>query len=227
MKVFSLYTGGKDSTYSIKKALEHGLEVDAIVTFLSENPYSYMFHTINTNWTYLHAISMNIDHYFFKTSGVKEVELEDLDRAFKAMASDGFRGVVVGAIASEYQRSRVARIAERNGLRVYAPLWGYDQKRLLWELLDNKIIYILTSVSAMGLDKKHLGWIVDDEDDVKKLIDISGRYSFNPSGEGGEYETFVIDADIFRYPIDIVEYEKRWMGDSGYLIIKDARLKRT
>ena len=225
MKLFSLFTGGKDSTLAIKKMLDNGYDVDTVITFFSENPYSYMFHTVNIEWTYLHAVSMNMAYYIFNTKGIKERELLDLKKAFTAMKRLGYKGVVTGAIASKYQKSRIEKIAKRVGLNVYSPLWGYDQEKLMHEYLREKIVFMIISVSSLGLEEKHLGWIVKDIDDIDEIIRLSRKYHFNPTGEGGEYESFVIDTPIFRYKIKIQESKKIFSGDSGYLIIKNASLK--
>jgi ABC transporter with metal-binding/Fe-S-binding domain ATP-binding protein len=224
MKAFALYTGGKDSTYSIKLALDNGINVDSVITFISENPYSYMFHTVNTRHTYLQALAMGLGHYLFKTKGEKEKELNDLRKAFQYMKRLGYEAVVAGAVASRYQRDRISKIAEDIGLEVITPLWMYNQEKLLWDLLKEGFSYIIVSVSAMGLEKRHIGWIIDDEDDVNEIIRISKEHGFNPSGEGGEYETFVLDTKFFRYRIKILEYNIDWFGDSGLLRIKKAIL---
>jgi len=224
MKYFTLYTGGKDSTMATILAAEEGIPVDALVVIKPRNPESYMFHSINLEWTLLQSISQGIPIYYFNSSGVKEEELKDLKEAFECMKEKGFIGVVVGAIASRYQYNRVNKIAKKVGLNVYAPLWNADQDTLLKMYLDKGIKYMIISVSAAGLDKKHLGWIISSGGDIKKLIQIARKYGFNPTGEGGEYETFVLDAPIFKYRIEIVKYSIKWFGDSGYLKIEDARL---
>jgi len=224
MKYFTLYTGGKDSTTATILAIEEGFSLDALVVIKPENPESYMFHSINLEWTILQSISMNIPIYYFYSSGIKEKELEDLKRAFEHMKRKGFDGIVVGAIASRYQYNRVNKLAQLVGLKVYAPLWNVNQDDLLRTYMNKNIKYMIISVSAAGLDKRHLGWIISSEDDIEKLIHIAMKYGFNPTGEGGEYETFVLDAPIFKYRIEIVKYSIKWFGDSGYLEIKDAKL---
>lgn len=224
MKLFGLFTGGKDSTLAIKKIIDSGYDIDAVVTFYSKNPYSYMFHTVNVKWTYLHAISMDMYHYAFKTEGMKENELLDLKHGFEAMKKLGYDGVVVGAIASGYQKNRVEKIAREVGLNVYAPLWGCDQKKLMREYVYEKIVFMIVSVSAWGLDERHLGLIINDEKSMEEIIHLSEKYQFNPTGEGGEYESFVIDAPMFRYTIKILDFKREFSGDSGYVIIKEATL---
>jgi len=43
-------------------------------------------------------------------------------------------------------------------------------------------------------------------------------------GEGGEYETLVLDAPFFKKKIELVETEVFWKGESGYLLVKKATL---
>lgn len=225
MRGFTLFTGGKDSTLATILAIEDGLNIDALLTMVSQNPYSYMFHTINVRWTWLQAVSMGKTHYVFKTLGVKERELRDLERAFIQMHRMGYDTVVTGAIASRYQRDRILRVASRTGLNVYSPLWGLDQEELLFRYIDKGLKFMITSVSALGLGEGHLGWVIKDSGDVERLIRLSRRHGFNPCGEGGEYESYVLDSSIFRWRVEVLSYRKVWLGDSGYIEIRDARLK--
>jgi len=128
-------------------------------------------------------------------------------------------------VASRYQYNRVRKIADEVGLKTITPLWGLNQESLMKLYHRLGLKYMIVSVSAAGLGKEHLGWIIESEKDVERLIKLARRYGFNPTGEGGEYETFVLDAPIFKYYIEILKYEIRWYGDSGYLIIKDAVLR--
>jgi ABC transporter with metal-binding/Fe-S-binding domain ATP-binding protein len=225
MMLFGLYTGGKDSTTSLILSKKSGYNVRALLVMKPVNPESYMFHYVNLDWTALQAYSMNLPIYYFKTSGEKEIELEDMRMAFEILKDKGFRGVVAGAIASKYQYRRVKKIADEIGLKTVTPLWGMDQEKIMKLYFKLGIKYMIVSVSAAGLGEEHLGWIIESGRDVEKLIELARKYSFNPTGEGGEYETFVIDAPIFKYYIEILKYEIRWLGDSGYLIIKEAVLR--
>ncbi|HKT21009.1 MAG TPA: hypothetical protein VJR06_00085, partial [Nitrososphaerales archaeon] len=47
---------------------------------------------------------------------------------------------------------------------------------------------------------------------------------FHVGLEGGEGETFVLDAPFFSRRIDVRSSTKHWSGDSGYLEITDAAL---
>ncbi len=45
-------------------------------------------------------------------------------------------------------------------------------------------------------------------------------------GEGGEYETLVLDAPIFKKRIVIVDYTKQWFGEQfrGNIEVNDVKL---
>ena len=224
MRLFTLYTGGKDSTTATLLALKDGFDVESLLVIKPRNIESYMFHTVNIDWTYLQAISMDMKIYFFQSSGIKELELDDLKRALKIMCRMGYDGVVSGAVASRYQYDRIKNLADEVGLKTYTPLWGLDQDYLLRLYLKLGVKYMIVSVSALGLEPIHLGWVIESKKDVEDLISLACKYNFNPTGEGGEYESYVIDAPNFRYLIYITEYDIKWYGDSGCLYIRDAKL---
>ncbi|MDI6691181.1 MAG: TIGR00289 family protein, partial [Candidatus Bathyarchaeota archaeon] len=50
-------------------------------------------------------------------------------------------------------------------------------------------------------------------------------YGVSVVGEGGEYETLVLDAPFFKKRIRIVEAEKVWKNQSGYLLVTKAELE--
>jgi diphthamide synthase (EF-2-diphthine--ammonia ligase) len=43
-------------------------------------------------------------------------------------------------------------------------------------------------------------------------------------GEGGEYETLVLDAPYYKKRINLIETENVWMGDNGVLKVIRAEL---
>jgi uncharacterized protein (TIGR00290 family) len=84
---------------------------------------------------------------------------------------------------------------------------------------------IITSVAAQGF---HEGWLGRkiDETCLEDLEGLSKRFGINMAGEGGEYESLVLDAPLFKSKIEVVEAEKVWRGTSGCYLIKKARLTR-
>jgi uncharacterized protein (TIGR00290 family) len=99
MRLAALFSGGKDSTYAIRLAEQLGHDVSYLVSVQSENPDSYMFHTVNQQLTELQAEAMGKEYVVSYTKGRKEEELEDLEETLASLDVDG---VVTGAIASQY-----------------------------------------------------------------------------------------------------------------------------
>ncbi|HIH71485.1 MAG TPA: diphthine--ammonia ligase, partial [Methanothermobacter thermautotrophicus] len=109
------------------------------------------------------------------------------------------------------------------GLRSVAPLWHRDPLDYMEEIVDLGFRVMVTAVAAEGLDESWLGRIVDRKM-IDELADLSERYGINPAFEGGEAESLVLDGPIFKKRLEILEYEKKWFFDNGFLDIKRAVL---
>ena len=109
------------------------------------------------------------------------------------------------------------------GLEFIAPLWMRDPSQLLDEIISSGIAAMIVGVAAMGLGRELLGKIINQEL-IILLHSLSERYGVDLLGEGGEFETLVLDSPLFRKKLEILDYEVSWSGYSGFLIVKDARL---
>lgn len=224
MKAAVLYSGGKDSTMALYKALEEGWEIDYLVSMHSKNPYSYMFHVPNIHLTELLSDALGIPLLQEDTQGRKEEELEDLKKILTKLKKKGIQAVFTGAIASKYQKSRIDRLCHELGMESVAPIWGYDPLEYMNELIELGFIVIITSVAAEGLDESWLGREIDKKS-LKDLIKLHNKYGLHLAFEGGEAETLVLDGPIFKKKLRILDSSNVWDKDNGSLIIKDAILE--
>ncbi len=207
MRVCVLFSGGKDSTFAYHWAVLHGFDVACLITLKPETSESWMFHYPCIDLTQLQAEAIGLPQIVAHTSGKRDVELEDLKRAIsEAVSRFKIRGVVSGALLSDYQRMNINMICEELGLRTYSPLWRKDQANYMRELIDYGFEIMITSISVLGLSPEFLGKVLTKED-VEKIIELSRRYGFNPAFEGGEAETLVINAPLFKKRIVVEEYE--------------------
>jgi len=223
MRLAVLFSGGKDSTYTLYKTMQEH-EVKYLVTMFPQREDSWMFHHPCVELTKLQAESLGIKQIVGKTKGEKEKELEDLKKVLKKI-KDEIDGVVSGAVASNYQKSRIDRICKELGLKSIAPLWNENQEEVLREELKNNFKIIFTGVYADGFDRSWLGRELD-ENCIEDLVNLNKRHGINICGEGGEYESFVLDCPIFKKKISIVDSEIKWDDKtySGYLIVNKAVL---
>jgi predicted ATP pyrophosphatase (TIGR00289 family) len=132
--------------------------------------------------------------------------------------------IVSGAVASTYQKSRIEKICEQLKLKCIAPLWHENPLNILKEILGLKFEVIITGVYAYGFSKEWLGRKIDNAT-FEALIELNRRYGISLVGEGGEYETLVLDAPFFKKRIEIIEAEKIWKNQSGYFLITKAKLE--
>jgi len=195
-----------------------------MITLISENPDSYMFHTPNIRATARQAEAMGLPLLSWPTRGEKETELNDL-RAALAAARDrfGIEGVVTGAIESVYQAARTQRIARDLDLWCFNPLWQVNQVDYLRLILSKGFKVIISGVFAYPLDASWLGAELTEEM-ISKLAELQRRYQINPSGEGGELETFVLDGPNFQKRIEILEATQSYENYSGHFVIEEMRL---
>ncbi|MFB0560670.1 MAG: TIGR00289 family protein [Candidatus Lokiarchaeia archaeon] len=220
MKVAVLFSGGKDSSYVIQWCIDRSYTIKALVSIFSKRPDSYMYHVPNIELTRLQAQATGFSHIIRYSSGIKEEEVKDLEAAVQPLDIDS---IVSGAVASEYQRSRVALVSERLGLRSINPLWHTDPLIYLKDMIKRNFNIIFTGVYALGFNKNWLGRRLD-ESALEELVELNKNYGVDLSGEGGEYETLVLDAPFFKRMIKIIKSEKIWEKDSGYLDVKSAKL---
>jgi len=220
MKVAVLYSGGKDSTFAAWYALSQGWEA-TLLSIIPKNPESYMFHFPNIWLASLGAQAMELPHIQKETAGAKEKELDDLKTALSALEIDG---VVSGAMASEYQRTRIEKICDELGLRSFNPLWHKNPEQFLRELVFAGYEILFSGVYAYGLSQEWVGTKIDLKA-IDALLTLNRKHGLHISGEGGEYETFVLDAPHFLRKIRIDESRVAWQGNSGYLEISRAHLE--
>lgn len=223
MKLGVLFSGGKDSVFACFRAMEKN-QIACLITLVSENPDSYMFHTPNIRRTDLQAEALAIPRLAWPTEGRKEEELQDLSAAIAAARDRyGIQGIVTGAIESVYQAARVQRICRDLGLWCYNPLWQTNQIDYLRLLLLHGFSIIISGVYAYPFDASWLGAQMT-EARIQKLEQLQQKYKINPSGEGGELETFVLDGPIFQKRIEIIKASQSYANYRGQFVIEEMRL---
>jgi len=220
MHVAALVTGGKDSALALYRALKQGHEVMCLVTMLPQREDSWMFHFPNIHLTDLFAEAVEIPLVRAETSGVKETELQDLKGL---LATLDIEGVVSGAISSRYQKERIDRVCGELNLRSIAPLWQEDPIKLMKEIICLNFEVIIVGAYAYGFDEGWLGRKINSKT-LNDLVELNKEYEISPVGEGGEYETLVLDAPFFKKRIRLLQVEKLWENHSGYLLVKKAEL---
>lgn len=216
----ALFSGGKDSTYALHWAVAKGFDVRCLITVIPRSEDSMIFHRPAVEYTALQSRALGIPQIV--TRGRSDREVEDLKGILEsAVKSYELDGIVTGALLSDYQRIRINMLCEELGLRTYSPLWRKDQGSYMLDLVDGGFRFIITSISAMGLPPRLLGRVID-RGQVEEIIRLSARYGFNPAFEGGEAETFVVDAPLFKFRVLVRGIVEKVSEYSWRYVIKEA-----
>jgi ABC transporter with metal-binding/Fe-S-binding domain ATP-binding protein len=223
MNLGVLFSGGKDSAYACHAAMQRE-RVSCLISVIARNEESYMFHTPNIRLVSLQAEASGLPLVEVETAGEEETELADLRRAIEmAVDAYGIDGVVTGAILSIYQATRIQRICRDLDLWCFNPLWHADQRKYLERLVDAGFRVLISGVFSEPFDASWLGRIIDRET-IGRLRTIAERSKITITGEGGEYETFVLDAPYFQKRIEVVKAERTFRNYNGRYRIDRARL---
>lgn len=222
MRVAVLVTGGKDSVLAFHRVLKEGYQVEYLVGMIPLREDSWMFHYANIHLVDLFSDAVEIPLVKAETSGIKEKEVEDLKRLVEKLDVEG---VVSGAIASNYQKKRIEKVCNQLKLKSIMPLWHENELDILREILDLNFEVIITGVYAYGFNREWLGREIDEKT-VKALMKLNRKYGVSLVGEGGEYETLVLDTPFFKKKIRIVKAEKIWENQSGHFLVTKAKLEK-
>ena len=221
MRVAVLATGGKDSALAFYHALQDEHEVVCLATMIPLREDSWMFHYPNIRLIDLFSEAVGIPVLKAETPGIKEEEVDDLRRFVKSLKVEG---IVSGAIASNYQKTKIDNVCKQLNMQSITPLWHRDPLGILDEMSSLKFNTIIIGVYAHGFSDRWLGRRID-ADAINDLMKLNRLYGVSLVGEGGEYETLVLDASFFKKRIRIVTGEKVWKGQSGYFLVSKAELE--
>ncbi len=224
MNLASLYSGGKDSTFALYKALKDGHQVSCLITILPDKDDSLFFHYPNAYCTAYQALCLGIPLISTKARCEgKKLELDALEQALsEAKQTFAIDGVITGGLASRFQQENFQQTCGKLGLSYYSPSWNVDQMKYMYELLANNFVIMIVGVSAAGLDERWLGRILDSSA-LRELESLSKKHGFSIAFEGGEAETFVLDCPIFKMRIEVRDAKRHWDGVRGYFEILDAK----
>ncbi|KAJ8601769.1 hypothetical protein CTAYLR_006820 [Chrysophaeum taylorii] len=212
MRFVALVSGGKDSVFSIIESERCGHELVACANLFPEGGeeidswmYQSAAHVVVPGIAeclgvplFRRAIRGEAKSRELQYASVDGDEVEDLYAllADVKQAVPAVEAASCGAILSTYQRTRVEDVCRRLGLRSLAYLWQRDQREVLREMC-RVLRPVIVKTASMGLEPgEHLGRTVDAA--LRRDFErFNASFGFHECGEGGEYETIVVDSARF------------------------------
>ncbi len=227
MRVIALLSGGKDSVCAVETARGFGWDVVAGLTMVPAADDAWMFHTPNLDLVRGVAQCLNLPLLEWPVAEGPDEEVSELGRAL-ACTKRAFNldGLVSGAIASEYQRTRLDAIGHRVGLKSFAPLWHKEPMSYVRGLLAAGYDIAFSRVAAGGVPN---AWASKRLDDAKLASLAASSLRPNVAGEGGEFETLVLDAPCYlrrlvvdRSHVEATPSRATWVVESWHTEPKAA-----
>ncbi|MFV0504616.1 MAG: diphthine--ammonia ligase [Lachnospirales bacterium] len=193
-KFVASFSGGKDSTLSIYRAMEAGNTPVGLITTFNENAEASWFHNIPKTYLEKVAKSLNIPLYLINTMGDDYgVKFEEKLAEMKKL---GAEVCVFGDIDIEDHYKWCSERCKNVGLDYYFPLWLEDRKSLVCDFIEKGFKAVITVLNHDKMNKSFIGKTLTNS--LVEDIELSG---VDVCGENGEYHTFVYDGPIFSEKI--------------------------
>lgn len=222
MKVAVSWSGGKDSCFSLHRAMLSGLNACFLLNMVNRDVPKSMSHGLDSGLLAAQAEALDIPIV------QREVTWDSYEQGFKEavveLKQKGVGGVVFGEIDLEEHKEWVDRVCAELGVMPIIPLWGDEPEALLAGFIDAGFEAIVVTARADLFDQTWLGRKVDREF-IKELFQLSSQFDIHICGERGEYHTFVVDGPPFRRRLKITASSKElrdgyWFLDiSGYEVV--------
>lgn len=209
-KFVASYSGGKDSTLAIYRAMQKGLKpLELFTTFNKDRELSW-FHSIPKELLNNISKEMNIPITLMETTGEKYTE--NFENYLKSAKKKGAEVCVFGDIDLEEHLKWCTDRCVAAGIEAYFPLWKEQRKNLVYEFIYSGFKTMITVVDTTRLDESFAGKIL-----TRQVADDIEAYGADMCGENGEFHTFSFDGPLFKKAVEFKIGEK--VRFENYVII--------
>jgi uncharacterized protein (TIGR00290 family) len=190
-KFVASYSGGKDSTLAIYRAIKLGMIPMELITTFNVDKERTWFHGIPQNILDNISKEMNIPISLIRTKG--DEYTEKFEAKLREAKENGAEYCVFGDIDLEGHLEWCTQRCKAVGLEAFFPLWKESRKKLVYEFIDLGFKTLITVVDTSRMPEYFVGKVLTRE--VADEIEKSGA---DICGENGEYHTFAFDGPLFK-----------------------------
>jgi len=223
MKVAVLYSGGKDSTFAVDYCLSRGWDIQYLLSVKPTRTDCYLFHYATVEHTPVQAKELGLNHKIITCSVADPKEEAALVKK-AVLEMPKVDAVVLGGTGLQETQLRSVQEALRSeNIEVFAAHAGQDHDQVMLQMLERGFKYMITQIASDGLTEKDLGLVLT-KDNIQDFFARSKKYGFHVGGEGGYFDTYCIEAPIFKNKIEIVKSHVQMESECvGHLIVDEIK----
>ena len=223
MKVAVMFSGGKDSTFAIDYALEKGWKIDYLLSVKPTRTDCFLFHFATVEQTPELAKILGVKH-ILTSCNIADPEKE-AEIVKNIVITNPVDAVVLGGTGlQETQIRSIQKALLPHGIEVFAAHAGQDHDIVMKEMIKKGYKFMITQIASDGLNKDWIGRVLDERN-MNELFARSIKYGFHCGGEGGYYDTLVIDGPIFNSRLEVLESHKVMESNcEGHLIVDKLQI---
>ena len=205
MKAAALFSGGKDSLYSVQLVENQGIEVTNLITLLPTLPWPSP-HAENIECLKKIAKAMN--------KQLTIVDARNKEALPVAIKSLNVNALVAGDINVEEHVTAFEALCNKVGIKLLEPVYGRNTAQLFDEIFGLGYKALITGVNLKELGEEWLGFVISKDTGADFLSKIG---SVDPLGENGEFHTLVLDCPLYLKVFKVVSMEKKSAKGISYL----------
>ena len=209
MNVALLYSGGKDSTYAIDYCKSRGWDIRYLLSVKPTRKDCFLFHFATVEHTPKIAAMLGLKHILVSCDVADPVlEAEIVKKEVeKVQKNDPVDAVVLGGTGLQETQLRSVQNALRPmDIEVFAAHAGMEHADVMEEMTSRGFEFVITQVASDGL-MPWLGKKITKEN-LKLLLKDSVKFGFHSGGEGGYYDSLVVDCPLFSQKLEILNEKK-------------------
>lgn len=210
-KVLFTWSGGKDSAMALYELqITNSYEISALLTTITEDYDRVSMHGVQSILIEQQAESIGIPLekiYITKNSSNEEYETK-MRSKLAIYKNQGISSVVFGDIFLEDLRKYREENLSKIGMKGIFPIWKRDTTELAHTFIDLGFKAVITCIDSNVIDKKFVGRKFDRQflSELPPTVD--------PSGENGEFHSFVYGGPMFQ---------KEILHSRGEVVLRDNR----
>jgi uncharacterized protein (TIGR00290 family) len=205
MKGVALFSGGKDSLYSLYLAEKQGIKVDHLITLITNLPIPSP-----------HAENVEALKKIAKSMG-KQLTIVDFKQEntfINVLKKLDVDALVAGDINVEAHLEGLKDVCKKTGLTLLEPIYGKDTTKLFHEIFGLGFKALITGVELNSMDKKWLGFVISEQSGTQFLEKIG---KVDPLGENGEFHTLVLDCPLYGKSFKVTSTENKLANNIAYI----------